>query len=97
MWSQTPQFDLSFEAFDDKVKFDMNVRHGIISNLIFKDDRMSKEQQESICSLLVDQKLHDIGSWASFLQARLQFWDDPTESLAHLLDEIMPNPVLKSS
>ena len=62
MWSQTPQFDLLLDSSDD-IGIDMNVRHGIIKSLDFKDSGMSIEAQEELRGVLVEQKLQDIRGW----------------------------------
>lgn len=96
MWSQTPQFDLSLGSSGD-IGIDMNVHHGIIKSLEFTNDRISKDVQEDLHNVLADQKLQDIGAWASFLQGRLKSWDSQVAALATRLDEIIPIPKLPQS
>lgn len=93
MWSQTPQFDLQLDSKDD-IGIDMNVHHGIIKSLSFKDSRFSMEAQEDLRNALVDQKMQDIRSWASFLQDRLKIWDHTTAAVAERLDVLIPIPEL---
>lgn len=96
MWSQTPQFDVSLDSSDD-IGIDMNVHHGIIKSLDFKDSRMSTAVQHDLRSILVQEKLQDIADWESFLQDRLQSWDDQTVQFAQRLEAIMPIPELTRS
>ncbi|KAL6707897.1 hypothetical protein ACN47E_003571 [Coniothyrium glycines] len=93
-WLQTPQFDLSLDTLDG-TGVDMNVHHGIIKSLAFKDARISEEHQELIRKEVVSQKLHDIRNWALFLQGRLGFWNESIAKLSSRLDELMPIPDLK--
>lgn len=94
MWSQTPQFDLLPDSSDD-VGICMNVHHGIIKSLDFRNDSIPRKTQEELRDLLVGQKLQDIGSWKPFLQHRLRRWDDPVAKMAKRLDEILPVPKLR--
>ena len=48
----------------------MNVRHGIIKGLDFKDSGMSIEAQEELRGVLVEQKLQDIRGWEHYLRER---------------------------
>lgn len=96
MWSQTPQFDLSLDTSSD-VGVDMNVRHGAVNALTFKDDRIPKELQKVIRSALLNRKLQDVGDWMSFLESELDSWDEPTVLFFQRLNEIMPIPKLQFS
>ena len=93
MWSQTPQFDLSLDPSDD-VGIGMNVHHGIIKSLEFKDSRIAVETQDDLRQVLLQQKLQDIGEWEPFLQDRLKTWDEPLAQLAKRLDTVLPIPEL---
>jgi lipoate-protein ligase A len=93
MWSQTPQFDLLLNASDD-VGIDMNVHHGIIKSLDFKDSRVSSKMQDEMAAALVGQKLQDIHQWTTFLQDRVGRLDNQTSAIAKRLDRLLPVPKL---
>jgi lipoate-protein ligase A len=93
MWSQTPQFDLSLDSVDD-IGIDMNVHHGVIKSLTFKDARISKEHQEVLQEALVDHKLQDIRNWTEHLQSCATHWDEDLATFARRLDTVMPIPQL---
>jgi lipoate-protein ligase A len=93
MWSQTPQFDLLLNASDD-IGIDMNVHHGIIKSLDFKDSPMSSGSQDEMKSALVGQKLQDIHQWTTFLQGRVGSLDGQTSTIAKRLDQLLPVPKL---
>jgi lipoate-protein ligase A len=96
MWSQTPQFDLLLNASDD-IGIAMNVHHGIIKSLDFKDSRISSKTQDELRTALVEQKLQDIRHWATFLRDRMGSMDDPTAMIVRRLDELLPMPKLVES
>jgi lipoate-protein ligase A len=96
MWSQTPQFDLLLDASDD-IGIDMNVHHGIIKSLDFKDSRISSKVQDEMRIALIEQKLQNIRHWATFLQDRMGSLDDPTAMIVKRLDELLPMPKLVKS
>jgi lipoate-protein ligase A len=93
MWSQTPQFDVLLDASDD-IGIDMNVHHGIIKSLDFKDSRVSSKMQDKMKTALVGQKLQDVHQWTTFLQDRVGHLDDQTATIAERLDELLPVPKL---
>jgi lipoate-protein ligase A len=96
MWSQTPQFDVLLNTPDD-VGITMNVHHGIIKSMELKYSRLSPKAQEELRAALVEQKLHDISNWTTFLQHRIKHQDDRTATIAKRLDELMPIPKLMES
>ncbi|KAH7357608.1 hypothetical protein BKA66DRAFT_574247 [Pyrenochaeta sp. MPI-SDFR-AT-0127] len=93
MWSQTPQFDLLLDP-KDNIGIEMNVHHGVVKSLGFKDSRFSVDIQEDLRNVLVDQKLQDIHDWTSFLQERLRAWDQHTATVAERLNTLVPIPEL---
>jgi lipoate-protein ligase A len=75
----------------------MNAHHGVIKSLEFKGSRLSPKTQDEVRIALVEQKLQDIGHWATFLQHRLGSLDDRTFMVARRLDELLPIPKLSES
>lgn len=75
----------------------MNVHHGIIKSVDFKNSYLSSDAQQDLRTALVDQKLQDIRNWTHFLEDRLQTWDKRSAAVARRLNELMPIPALSMS
>jgi lipoate-protein ligase A len=96
MWSQTPQFDLLLDTPED-IGISMNVHHGIVKSMHLKHSRLSPRTQDELRRALVEQKVHHVRDWSTFLQNRLGNLDAPTLIIAKRLNELIPVPKLATT
>ncbi|KAF2872655.1 hypothetical protein BDV95DRAFT_491822 [Massariosphaeria phaeospora] len=94
MWSQTPQFTLTFHP-SDHLEIEMNVHHGVIKAFDLKDDHQSTHTIRKIRTVLLEQRLQDIRGWNEFLRDHLEQWDEEAGIIADWLEKYMP--ILKLS
>jgi lipoate-protein ligase A len=100
--SQTPQFTLKLDPAnpareDLDAHLEMTVHHGIIKSFDYNSTGCPESTAKKACSLLVGQKLQDVGDWHRFLRSNIHGEKEGISKLADYLEEFLPIPEAPAS